>query len=68
VGASFVELPSGAGHDAGVLARAGIASGMLFVRSRAGGVSHSPLEHSDPTDVATAVQVLARAVARLAIC
>jgi hypothetical protein len=30
------------GHDAGMLARAGVPSGMLFVRSLNGGVSHSP--------------------------
>jgi allantoate deiminase len=67
-GEPLVALPSGAGHDAGILARAGIPSGMLFVRSRAGGVSHSPLEHSDTADIATAVHVLTGALARLAIC
>jgi N-carbamoyl-L-amino-acid hydrolase len=61
-------MPSGAGHDAGILARAGVPSGMLFVRSRAGGISHSPLEHSDGTDVAVAVDVLAGALARLSVC
>jgi acetylornithine deacetylase/succinyl-diaminopimelate desuccinylase-like protein len=60
------ELPSGAGHDAGILAAAGVESGMLFVRSLAGGVSHSPDEHSDGGDVALAVDVLARALAALA--
>jgi acetylornithine deacetylase/succinyl-diaminopimelate desuccinylase-like protein len=68
LGESLVELPSGAGHDAGILARAGIPSGMLFVRSRAGGVSHSPRAHSERTDIETAVDVLAGALARLAIC
>jgi N-carbamoyl-L-amino-acid hydrolase len=61
-----VELPSGAGHDAGVLAAAGIPAGMLFVRSLAGGVSHSPEEHSDDADVALAVDALERALRRLA--
>jgi acetylornithine deacetylase/succinyl-diaminopimelate desuccinylase-like protein len=60
------ELRSGAGHDAGVLAAAGVPSGMLFVRSGAGGVSHSPDEWSDPDDVALCVDVLAPALARLA--
>lgn len=60
------ELHSGAGHDAGVLASAGVPSGMLFVRSRAGGVSHSPDEASDDADVALAVDVLERALRRLA--
>lgn len=67
-GVPFAELPSGAGHEAGIVARAGIPGGMLFVRSRAGGVSHSLLEHSDAADVAVAVDVLARALARLAVC
>ncbi len=60
------ELVSGAGHDAGVLASAGVRCGMLFVRSGAGGVSHSPDEHSDPEDVELAVEVLAAALSRLA--
>ncbi|MFN2470622.1 MAG: Zn-dependent hydrolase [Gaiellaceae bacterium] len=65
-GASSVELPSWAGHDAGVLAAAGVPSGMLFVRSLAGGASHSPAEESSPDDVALAVEVLADALGRLA--
>ncbi|MGH2970986.1 MAG: M20/M25/M40 family metallo-hydrolase [Gaiellaceae bacterium] len=60
------ELVSGAGHDAGVLAAKGVRCGMLFVRSGAGGVSHSPDEHSDPEDIALAVDVLAAALSRLA--
>jgi hydantoinase/carbamoylase family amidase len=65
-GLPVVELASGAGHDAGVLAAAGVASGMLFVRSLAGGVSHSPDEESSEEDVALAVDVLAGTLARLA--
>jgi acetylornithine deacetylase/succinyl-diaminopimelate desuccinylase-like protein len=60
------ELVSGAGHDAGVLAHAGVRCGMLFVRSLAGGVSHSPEEWSDPEDVALAVDVLTATLSRLA--
>jgi allantoate deiminase len=60
------ELASGAGHDAGILAAHGVKSGMLFVRSLAGGVSHSPDEESSPEDVELAVGVLADALARLA--
>jgi hydantoinase/carbamoylase family amidase len=59
------QLLSGAGHDAGVLAAAGVPSAMLFVRSRAGGVSHSPDEHSDDVDVALAVDALEGALWRL---
>ena len=64
-GLPVVELASGAGHDAGVLARAGVPSGMLFVRSLNGGVSHSPDELSSEEDIALAVDVLAGALARL---
>jgi acetylornithine deacetylase/succinyl-diaminopimelate desuccinylase-like protein len=61
-----VELASGAGHDAGILAAAGVASGMLFVRSLNGGVSHSPDELSSDEDVGLAVDALERALRRLA--
>jgi acetylornithine deacetylase/succinyl-diaminopimelate desuccinylase-like protein len=64
-GLPVVELASGAGHDAGVLARAGVASGMLFVRSLNGGVSHSPDEESSREDVSLAVDVLTDALRRL---
>jgi allantoate deiminase len=66
VGADVQELYSGAGHDAGVLARAGVPSGMLFVRSRNGGISHSPDEHSDDADVRLALEALTSALRRLA--
>lgn len=65
-GLPLVELASGAGHDAGVLARAGVPSAMLFVRARNNGVSHSPDELSSPEDVALAVDVLTDALGRLA--
>ena len=64
-GLPAIELPSGAGHDAGILAAAGIPSAMLFVRSLNGGVSHSPDELSSDEDVALAVDVLAAALERL---
>jgi acetylornithine deacetylase/succinyl-diaminopimelate desuccinylase-like protein len=64
-GLPVVELPSGAGHDAAVLAAAGVPTGMLFVRSLNGGVSHSPDELSSPEDIELAVDVLAGALARL---
>jgi N-carbamoyl-L-amino-acid hydrolase len=65
-GLPIVELPSGAGHDAGTLAAAGIPTGMLFVRSLNGGISHSPDELSSTQDVELAVSVLGGALARLA--
>ena len=61
-----VELPSGAGHDAAVLAAAGVPTGMVFVRSLNGGISHSPEELSSPEDIALAVDVLTGALSRLA--
>ena len=64
-GAQVVELPSGAGHDAGVLAAAGVEAGMLFVRSLNGGASHSPDEHSSDEDIALAVEVLTASLRRL---
>jgi acetylornithine deacetylase/succinyl-diaminopimelate desuccinylase-like protein len=61
-----VELPSGAGHDAGVLAAAGVDAGMLFVRAGEGGVSHHPDESALDADIAVAVDVLTDALDRLA--
>jgi hydantoinase/carbamoylase family amidase len=61
-----IELASGAGHDAGVLAAAGVPTAMLFVRSLNGGISHSPDEYSAPEDVELAVDVLAGALDQLA--
>jgi acetylornithine deacetylase/succinyl-diaminopimelate desuccinylase-like protein len=66
LGLPTVELPSGAGHDAGVLAAAGVPAAMLFVRSLNGGISHSPDEHSADEDVELAVDVLTGALDRLA--
>jgi acetylornithine deacetylase/succinyl-diaminopimelate desuccinylase-like protein len=66
-GVPVVELASGAGHDAAVLAAAGVPAGMLFVRSLNGGVSHTPEEESSPEDVALAVEVLADALRRLIV-
>ena len=60
------ELVSGAGHDAGILAAAGVSCGMLFVRSLNGGVSHSPEELSSAEDIAVALDVLTAATVRIA--
>ena len=57
-------LPTGAGHDAGVLA-AWVPTGMLFVRNPTG-VSHSPAEHAEPGDCATGVTALAAVLEDLA--
>ena len=66
-GLPVVELASGAGHDAGILASAGVDAAMLFVRSLNGGVSHSPDELSSDEDVSLAVGVLGDALQRLAL-
>src|SRR5512144_362823 len=65
-GLPAVELASGAGHDAGVLAAAGVPTAMLFVRSLNGGISHSPQEHSSADDVELGVEALAGALGMLA--
>ena len=64
-GLPLVELASGAGHDAGILAAAGVDAAMLFVRSLNDGVSHSPDELSSEEDVELAVEVLTGALERL---
>ena len=56
-------LPTGAGHDAGVLA-AVVPTGMLYVRNPSG-ISHSPEEYVDDEDAATGVRVLVDSLADL---
>lgn len=63
-GASARRMPSGAGHDAQIIAPH-VPAGMLFVPSR-GGISHNPAEHTDPAQCATGSRVLARSVQLLA--
>jgi acetylornithine deacetylase/succinyl-diaminopimelate desuccinylase-like protein len=60
------ELVSGAGHDAMVLAAAGVPTAMLFVRSLNGGVSHCPDELSSAEDIELAVDALTETLARMA--
>jgi allantoate deiminase len=55
-----LRLPSGAGHDAQVMARLCPAA-MLFVRCR-GGISHNPAENTSPSDMGLAVAALIRFV------
>ena len=57
-------LATGAGHDAGVLAQAGIPSAMLFVRNPTG-VSHSPREFATINDCHEGVEALARVARNL---
>jgi N-carbamoyl-L-amino-acid hydrolase len=58
-------LPTGAGHDAGVLAGAGVPTAMLFVRNPTG-VSHSPAEHAERDDCVAGVEALVRVIRELA--
>jgi beta-ureidopropionase / N-carbamoyl-L-amino-acid hydrolase len=63
-GFSAPVLPTGAGHDAGVLA-AQIPTAMLFVRNPTG-VSHSPAEHAEMADCEAGVAALTAVLADLA--
>lgn len=63
LGGPVPEMPTGAGHDAGVLA-ARVPSAMLFVRNPTG-VSHSPRERVSEKDCAAGVDALARVLEEL---
>jgi len=54
-------LPSGAGHDAGVLSLAGIPAAMILVRNPTG-VSHAPDEHAEDDDCERGVDALVTAI------
>jgi beta-ureidopropionase / N-carbamoyl-L-amino-acid hydrolase len=58
-------LATGAGHDAGILAAAGVPTGMLFVRNPSG-VSHSPAEFAERDDCLAGVDALTLALEDLA--
>jgi N-carbamoyl-L-amino-acid hydrolase len=57
-------LGTGAGHDAGILAGAGVPTAMLFVRNPTG-ISHSPAEHAERADCHAGVEALATVLAEL---
>ena len=69
LGIPAMRMPSGAGHDAGILANAGVPCGMLFIRHGGNGISHNADEllgldkNDNPfapgSDFCNAVQVLA---------
>jgi N-carbamoyl-L-amino-acid hydrolase len=61
---STMRLPSGAGHDAQMLARV-CPAGMVFVPS-ARGISHNPAEHTDDADLEAGANVLLHVLLRLA--
>lgn len=58
-------LSTGAGHDAGILANAGIPTAMLFVRNPTG-VSHAPDEFASENDCLAGVSALTRVLKDLA--
>ncbi|MBO0692971.1 MAG: allantoate amidohydrolase [Acidimicrobiaceae bacterium] len=58
-------ISTGAGHDAGILASAGIPTAMLFVRNPTG-ISHAPTEQASREDCLAGVQALTTAIATLA--
>ncbi|MGI5839383.1 MAG: M20 family metallo-hydrolase [bacterium] len=62
-GIDALELPSGAGHDAMVMASVG-PMGMIFIRSR-DGLSHCSEEYSSPEDLVLGTQLLLAAVTEL---
>jgi N-carbamoyl-L-amino-acid hydrolase len=57
-------LPTGAGHDAGILA-AHVPTAMLFVRNPTG-ISHAPEEHAEPADCEAGVAALTTVLKQLA--
>jgi N-carbamoyl-L-amino-acid hydrolase len=57
-------LASGAGHDAGILAGAGVPTAMLFVRNPTG-ISHSPAEFAERDDCLRGVDALTAVVTDL---
>ena len=63
-GHSVLRLPSGAGHDAQMLARV-CPTAMIFTPSQ-GGISHNPAEYTAPADLAAGADVLLHVMLSLA--
>jgi N-carbamoyl-L-amino-acid hydrolase len=64
LGLSTRRMPSGAGHDAQMLARV-CPTAMIFTPSR-DGISHNPAEYTDPEDLAAGSDVLLQAMLAMA--
>ncbi len=58
---SLPVIPTMAGHDAGILAAAGVPTAMMFVRNPTG-ISHSPAELAEMADCLAGVEALADAL------
>jgi N-carbamoyl-L-amino-acid hydrolase len=56
----YIDIPSGAGHDAANFANAGVPAGMIFIRNDNG--SHNPDEKMDLDDFLMGAEVLYQAV------
>jgi beta-ureidopropionase / N-carbamoyl-L-amino-acid hydrolase len=63
LGSSAKRMPSGAGHDAQMLARM-CPTAMIFTQSRAG-ISHNPAEFTEPEDLVLGTDILLRAMLTL---
>jgi N-carbamoyl-L-amino-acid hydrolase len=63
-GIDYEVMPSGAGHDAMQMAKI-TPAGMIFVPSKRG-ISHNPLEWTDPRDIALGAQLLMETMIRVA--
>jgi N-carbamoyl-L-amino-acid hydrolase len=61
---AYEVMPSGAGHDAMQIAKIAPA-GMIFVPSKKG-ISHSPLEWTDPEEICLGAEILLEAILRAA--
>lgn len=59
---SSVHGESASGHDVQKAAEKGIPAGLIFVPSRAGGISHNPAEYSTTLDLARGAKALAAVV------
>ncbi len=64
-GGDWPIIATAAGHDAGILAAAGVPTAMLFVRNPTG-ISHSPAESASMPDCHAGVAALADTLERLA--
>ena len=63
-GIDYEIMPSGAGHDAMQMAKI-TPAGMIFVPSKRG-ISHNPLEWTDPRDIELGAQLLMETMVRIA--
>lgn len=59
------ELVSWGGHDALIIAQAGVPTAMLYLASGNDGAAHSPREHTDTAVIADGIEILQRALLEL---